>query len=137
MSEKSLLDDIRLAFSEFGARIFRNNTGMGWVGKSLIPHKKMYVEIRPGDVLLRQARPLQAGLCEGSSDLIGWTPIVINESHLGRKLALFTAVEGKYGKTATTKDQKNFIDNVNKSGGIGAVVRSKEEALGVISWTRK
>ena len=57
------------------------------------------------------------GLCKGSSDLIGW--------YKGR----FLAVEIKTNKGRVTKQQQNFIDQVNLSGGIAFVARSPEEAV--------
>lgn len=72
--------------------------------------------MNPGDVLIRKARPIHAGLCVGSSDLIGWG-----------KTGLFTAIEVKTERGRVTPEQQNFIDAVKRAGGIGAIVRNLEE----------
>mgnify|MGYP000905382407 CR=1 FL=1 len=107
-------------------KIFRNNTGTGWVGKSRrIPNST--------DVVIEDARPLHAGLCSGSSDLIGWTSVIITPEHVGKRIAIFTALEIKSGSGRASPDQLNFINVVKDSGGLGAIIRSPEEAVRFIS----
>lgn len=127
MSEKTLLSEIQLLFTKKGHRIFRQNTGTGWAGEFFKPPMETNVRITPRDVLVRNARPLRAGLCTGSSDLIGWQSITITEDMIGKKVAIFTAIEVKYGSTRTTEEQKRFIESVNNSGGVGKIVRSLDE----------
>ena len=120
MSEKKLLNDIMKEHTREGGRIFRNNVGTGWVGK----FKRRYEN---GDVLVGNARPLHAGLCVGSSDLIGWIPVTITDGMVGKKLAVFTAVECKTARVPTTTHQKNFIKTVTNSGGVGFVCRNLDQ----------
>lgn len=127
MSEKTLLSEIQLLFTKKGHRIFRQNTGTGWAGEFFKPPMPTNIRITPSDVVIRNARPLRAGLCTGSSDLIGWQTITITEDMIGKKVAIFTAIEGKYGSTRTTLEQQRFIDSVNESGGHGQVVRDISE----------
>lgn len=61
------------------------------------------------------------GLAPGSSDLIGWTAD-------GR----FLALEVKTPRGRLTAEQRAFLDAVNRAGGVGACVRSAEEALRAI-----
>ncbi len=63
-------------------------------------------------------RAVKTGLCKGSSDLIGWT-----------KKGRFLAIEVKTKKGKTKENQINFINEVNKSGGVGFIARSPEEAV--------
>lgn len=132
MAEREILNQIILAYSRIGARLFRNNVGVGWAGKVSRPHKRMTIEVGPGDIVIRNARPLHAGLCEGSSDLIGWTPLKITEDDVGKTIAVFTAIEIKYGKTATTPAQAAFTNVVLKSGGLSCIARSVEDALNLL-----
>jgi hypothetical protein len=64
------------------------------------------------------------GLAKGASDLIG----IVD----GRFLALEVKVPGE----TPTDDQQRFIDAINRLGGVGAVVRSVDDALEVIRRAR-
>lgn len=88
---------------ESGGRLFRNNVG---------------VATFPG------GQTVKYGLCVGSSDLIGWTPITITPDMVGRTVAVFTAFETKRAvkaKKATPK-QINFVEHVRAAGGIAGVI---------------
>lgn len=119
MSEGDLMREIQLASSEIGARLFRNNSAQGWVGKS---------QHIGGRILIDDPRPLHAGLCVGSSDLIGWTPTLTESG----PVAIFTAVEVKSHKGRLTVDQSRFLDAVRSAGGIGVCVKSVDEAIQAI-----
>jgi hypothetical protein len=74
----------------------------------------------------RKGRWVQYGLCVGSSDLIGW---------YGPR---FVALEVKSSTGSLTPAQSAFLEAVRKAGGIGACVRSVEEArvaLGALDGT--
>jgi len=94
MRESSLLKRIQIAASRAGARLFRNNVGFD------------------------AERRVHYGLCRGSSDLIGWTPIEIREEHIGSVVAVFTAVECKSKRGRLTEEQQRFLDAVRTAGGI-------------------
>jgi hypothetical protein len=123
MSEQNLLKRIQLKLSP-SAIMFRNNTGMGWIGKSFRASKPTKVNLLPGDVVIRQARPLHAGLCKGSSDLIGWS---VKDGH-----AIFTAIEAKTGNLKVTNEQRIFLENVRKNGGIAFVSRDADESVEIL-----
>lgn len=132
MSETNLMRRIQVALSEAGARLFRNNVAMAWAGSkgSIIkPHAPCVVTLMPDDVLLRNARPIHAGLCEGSSDLVGWNEVKITPDMVGLSVAIFATVEVKTPFGRLTKEQSNFLYAVRSSGGIAVVARSEEEAL--------
>ena len=117
LNENKFMKIVQIKARERGLTVFRNNTGLGWVGKTIHITEPMMIKVYPGDKVIREARPLHAGLCEGSSDLIGW------ENGTG----LFTALEVKTPTGAVTSEQHNFIDAVNKNGGIGRIIRSIED----------
>jgi hypothetical protein len=127
MSEKKILNEALIEASKKGWRLFRNNTGVGWVGKIFRTPMPMSVRLNPSDIVIRNAAPLNAGLCVGSSDLIGWKKVTITPDMVGKEVAVFTAIEVKYGSTATTKEQKNFIEQVNKAGGVGKIIYGVDE----------
>lgn len=131
MTEANLMRMIELALGKLPhVKIFRNNTGMGWIGNS----KRINGS---GNVLIENARPLHAGLCEGSSDLIGWTTIEITPDMVGKQVAVFTAIEVKSETGRITPKQKNFVDVVAANGGIAGVVRTPDGALDIISFHAK
>jgi len=119
-SEANIQAAIMLAVCKTGARLFRNNIGVGWIGKSETISSEQRVMVYSGDVIVRQARPLHAGLIKGSSDLIGWDGI-------GR----FLAVEVKAKTGRASLDQLRFIDAVNKAGGRAGIARSAQEAVDI------
>lgn len=129
MKESSIQKKIMLALSNVGARLFRNNVGKCWIGRSKVITEKTTMTLNPGDVVITSARRFNAGLHKGSSDLIGWTPIEVTQAMVGGKVAVFTAPEIKSNKGRLSEDQKKFLKKLNDDGGIGFVARSEEEAL--------
>lgn len=118
--ESDIFKDIMVYVSTIGSRIFRNNTAMAWAGKSI-------QRISKDMILIEKPRPIKAGLFIGSSDGIGWYKVKISEKMLGKTVAIFLAIETKSEKGKTTIEQENFIEAVNKAGGIGFVARSVKE----------
>ena len=108
-------------------RLFRQNVGRGWVGNSTPFRSRQTITVGPGDVLVRNARPLIAGLCPGSSDLIGWRTVEITPEMVGQRVAVFAALEVKDRGKITT-EQANFLRVLGEAGGIAAEVRSVEDA---------
>lgn len=116
---------IQLAVSAAKTLIFRNETGRFWAGKVI--HKA-------GDqVTLKNARMVSCGLCVGSSDLIGVTPIVITPEMVGETVGVFTAIEVKTPTGPTTKEQLTFITNIKNAGGLAGIARSPADALNIIN----
>lgn len=109
--ETKIQNRILLALSEAGCTVWRNETAGTWVGR--VVHKDT-----GGTVTLANARQLRAGLCVGSSDIVGIAPC-------GR----FLAVEVKTAKGRISAEQTRFISAVRAAGGISGIARSVEEAL--------
>lgn len=125
--EKALLNKILLTASN-KTRLFRNNVGMAWAGKTVNRDDKRRL------LTLSNFRPFHAGLTKGSSDLIGWTTVEITPNMVGKKVAVFTAIEAKAGKTRTTKAQQNFLNAVRDSGGIAGIARMPEDVGKIIEY---
>jgi hypothetical protein len=134
MKEKNIQSLIQLAVSRACKTVlFRNNTGMAWTGNQFMHIRKPgTAQLSPGDLVIRQARPFHAGLCTGSSDLIGWTVKKITPDMVGKEIAIFTAVEVKKPSGRATKEQVNFINQINQSGGIAGIAKSDLEAVELI-----
>lgn len=123
MSERAIQNEILLAASTAGWTLFRNNVGVGWAGEAS--------KLPDGSVLIRNPRPLHAGLCTGSSDLIGWRPLLIGPEHIGTMVAQFAAVEVKTKTGRATKDQANFLRVVEEAGGVSVLARRPGDLPGV------
>lgn len=124
MSEANLMRSVLIACSRGATRLWRNNVAQAWVGHSTQAQRTMTVTLLPGDVVIRNARPLHAGLCTGSSDLIGYT--------VRDGVAVFTAIEVKTKTGRATAEQRNFLDVVDHAGGIAGLVRSVEDAQALL-----
>lgn len=128
MSEKSLRNKILLNLHK-SCRLFRNNVAKGWIGKT-------FYDSKTNTATINNARRLHAGLCKGSSDLIGWTSIEITEEMVGQKIAVFTAFELKTPKDTPKPEQLNFIEQIKKNGGFAGVVRNYDDAAEIITWKK-
>ena len=117
MKESDISRAIQIEATKQGYRLFRQNVGLAWVGEVIRRTKTQVTLIDP--------RPLRAGLCRGSSDLIGWVTVSIG----GRDLAILCAVEVKTPRGKVSDVQQNFIDRVNAAGGIAIIARSPDEAM--------
>lgn len=112
MREADTMRAIQLRLSsEPETRVFRNNVGQ--------------LEDRDG-------RIVRYGLCNGSSDLIGWHRVTITPDMVGQSVAIFTAIEVKQPGKYPTKEQRAFIDAVQHAGGIAGMARSEQEAVALV-----
>lgn len=114
---------------EFGAvsymRVWRNPVATAWVG-TLDGRRAS-----DGAVVLKGARPIETGLCEGASDLIGIAPRRFAVCpHCGEKLppdGRLLAVELKVGRDSLKANQRSFLRVVSSFGALAGVVGSVEE----------
>lgn len=126
MKETNVTKLIMIAAGKNNTRLFRNNTGQAWQGT----RKKFVTEGGVRKLIITDPRPLDAGLCEGSSDLIGWTEVEITPEMVGQKVAVFTAIEVKKSTTSEVSEkQLNFLTVIRKMGGIAGLATSPAEAL--------
>lgn len=105
MSEIKIQRDIVLDLSSRGHRGFRNNVGL--------------FETKDG-------RKIKTGLGNGTSDLIGFTSIEVTSDMVGKRIAVFTAIEVKAQKKKGAKNQMAFINFVKKMGGIAGLAWTVE-----------
>ena len=127
MTESDLQRLIQTTWSQTQGRLFRNNCGVGWVGTLVRVNKTQPLLVGPGDVLLKNARPLHAGLCEGSSDLIGWRLVTVTPEMVGKQIAQFAAVEVKSKTGRPTEMQAQFLHVVENSGGYAVLAKKLED----------
>jgi len=133
MKESNIQNIVRMKLSDMGILNFRNNVGIGWAGKVLKILTERRVTVYPGDVVVRNARPLHAGLHKGSGDVIAITPIVITPAMVGKTIGVFTSSEIKTKTGRVKEDQKHWIEVIQENGGIAGVARSEDDAEQMIS----
>ena len=150
MLESPIMREIWRDLSRGTRRLFRNNVGTGWAGggqgrKALKVTRENLTEaraaVRPGDVIVPNARPLHAGLQKGSADNVGWetVQIPITPAMVGRtiRLAVFLSVESKRSRGGRLEpDQRTWLEQVRQAGGIAVVARSSEEARAAVEAER-
>ena len=128
MSEHITQQRILLACGSGNVRLWRNNVGTGWAGQATKVTsgnlRAIAAGLRPGDVVIRQGRPLHAGLCVGSSDLIGYRVV--------DRVAQFVALEVKSATGRPTTQQVQFLDHINAVGGLAGIARSVDDAAAIL-----
>lgn len=115
--------------SQQGWRLFRNFVGNVWVGKISEDGRLSFRNRDTYFVELYDARCIKVGLCEDSSDLIGWRTLIITPEMVGKRIAQFCTLEAKTINVRLTQGQRNFLYQVTKAGGYAAVVREREGKL--------
>lgn len=111
-SEKAWFDRTRMRLQQIACRLFRNNVGMS-----------KFTDEKTG-----KSYWVKYGLHDGSSDLIGWTTVVVTDEMVGTRIAVFTSLEGKRGKDQVTEQQYRWIRAVAESGGIAGIFTTDESA---------
>ena len=104
MRETTLLRKVMLCISGMNCKIFRNNVGICKYSSGAM---------------------VAYGLCVGSSDLIGFVPHAITPSDVGKKVAVFLAVETKTDDGKVDKAQHSFLNMVANGGGIAIIARGE------------
>lgn len=69
----------------------------------------------------------------GGSDLIGLRSVVVTRDMVGQTLAVFTAMEVKTPEGRVEPEQRNFVEFVQRFGGIAGVVRSPEDGVKLVA----
>lgn len=123
-SEQDTQQRIRLALSKGPVRLFRNNVAKAWSGSK--------IERQGRDVLVRNARPIQAGLAVGSADLIGWKTIEITPDMVGQRVAVFASLEIKSDRGRLRPEQVVWQELTQEAGALSGVARSIPDAQAVL-----
>ncbi len=131
MSEILLMRNLQVLASKIGARLFRQQAGTAWTGKSVMRvSSPRPVMCEAGDVIVRSARPFKSGF-EGWSDLGGFVPVEITPDMVGQTVAVYLQVEVK-DKARPTPEQLAWIRAVNAAGGRAGIARSPEDLAEII-----
>ena len=119
MNETGVMNACILEAPWRGMHLFRNNVGHAWHGKP--------IWIDEGLLLVNPTR-LVYGLATGSSDLIGWRKRTITQADVGKTIAQFVSLEAKSPKERATKEQIEWLRQVQDMGGLAGVFLDQDEA---------
>lgn len=118
-SEAKIKNDVLIKLSEDpSVRLFNCPTGTAYAGKA--------TRLKDGNVLIQNPRIVTFGLIKGGADLIGWKSITVQPEDVGRKLAVFTAVETKTDVGRLSPEQTRFLNILKSDGGLTLVARTAE-----------
>lgn len=105
MRETKYQSIIRAQAARAGVWLYRNNVGA---------------------CIDQTGRRIQFGLCPGSADLIGWTPVVVTPDMVGKTVAVFTSIELKSINGRVSDTQQAWCKAVLRDGGIARIMREPE-----------
>lgn len=123
MKEGNFVKNIMLAASKAGARLWRQNTGRGWIGES--------VKKSDGSVIIYNARVFHAGF-EGLPDTGGLVPVVVTPDMVGKTVGIYLTIEAKTDGGIVSDAQANFIRVVRSLGGRAGVARSDDDVAAIM-----
>lgn len=76
---------------------------------------------------------VDAGLCKGSGDLIGWETVKITPDMVGRYVAIFKSIEVKDNANSKLQPgQQEWCDVVRAFGGIAIITHVPEEVASLV-----
>lgn len=123
--ESNIFKACQIRASKLGGRLWRQQSGQGWVGRSIIITELERVDVFPGDVVIRKARPFHAGF-PGISDGGGYCMVTVTPDMVGQSLPVVLQVETK-ADGAVTDEQRKFIKHIRGVGGMAGVARSADD----------
>lgn len=115
MTESTIGKELQLIFSKLKGinRIFRNNNGTAYQGQT--------IQLRNGDILIKNPRVIRFGLGVGTGDYIGFVQKKITMADIGSTFLVFTNVEIKTKNGKLSTEQKNFDGFIKSNGGLSFV----------------
>lgn len=129
--ESNIFKSCQIRASKLGGRLWRQQSGQGWVGRSIIIKELDRVDVFPGDVVIRKARPFHAGF-PGISDGGGYCMVTITAEMVGQSLPVLLQVETK-ADGAVTDEQRKFIAHVRSVGGRAGIARSADDMERIVA----
>lgn len=136
-AETDIVHTIMKDASLHGARLFKNVRGLFFTLDSVRALCDAAKSMNPKRVVdaIRNLRQVRAGLqADGSSDLIGFRPLLITQEMVGLTLPIFTNIEVKTATGALKEKQPEWLNFVLKNGGFSGVARSPEDAKKIMNY---
>lgn len=109
-SETNLVRECLLRASQLGNRLWRQQSGMGWIGQS--------TRLPNGDVLIKNARPFHAGHT-GLADTGGYAIV--------DGVPIICQIEVKTPNGRVRPEQRQWISFIRSVGGLAGVARSAQD----------
>lgn len=131
-SETNLVRKIILNASAIGNKLWRQNSGQGWVGKSTVIKRRETVFLNPGDVVIENARPFHSGFV-GQPDAGGWVSVVITPDMVGKTVAIACQVEVKKLDGVEAVAQQKFGEMALEMGVRWGFARSIEDSVRIMN----
>ena len=126
LSEHDIQSQIRITISQNKlCTSFRCNLAQGYTGDKIIKNADRSIKII-------NPRPFNTGLPKGFSDLLIITPIIITAEMIGQRFARAGFLEIKTATGRPTKDQLNFIEQMQMLGARAGVARSVEDVIKIL-----
>ena len=132
--ESNIARRIQMDLSPHKVVLFKNVRGnfysIGAVKKLIAAALTLkIVPVKSAIDFLRKRGRIAAGLSQdGSSDLIGYTQVLVTPDMVGTTVAIFTAVEVKTATGTVQPNQTKFCSVVNSHGGRAGIARNAQEA---------
>jgi hypothetical protein len=126
-NETNIVRECLIRASKLNARLWRQQSGMGWIGKTVRIDKPQMISVAPGDVVIRQARPFHAGF-EGLSDTGGYCMV--------DGLPVITQVEVKTATGTVRPEQRKWISFIRSIGGRAGIARCADDVDRIIAGER-
>lgn len=124
MTESDILKQIQ-TLSTGDVRLWRNQIGQGYQG--LVVKKTLHT------ITLAQYRHINFGIPGvGGSDLIGLSSTIITPAMVGKRVAIFTAIEVKSETGKPTHMQTAFTGTIHLLGGHAGVAKMKADAENIL-----
>ena len=127
MSETAVQQRVMLEWASQGGQVWRNNVGVA------IDLTGRHIRYGLANISKKMNKDIK------SSDLIGITPVLIQQHHVGRVMGVFTATECKpSGWTFKLTDeravaQKNYHDIVTAVGGLAGFATGPDDYYRIMS----
>lgn len=88
------------------------------------------IRFQVGTFMTLDGRPVKIGT-PGVSDCIGWRPVTITQDMVGQTMAQFVACEVKAARGRLSPEQRQFLDVVQRAGGVAIVARSADDVANI------
>lgn len=129
--ESNIFKACQIRATELGARLWRQNSGISWAGKTTRVEKNGQYTLKTGDVIIRNGYALRSGF-PGISDGGGYCMVTVTPEMVGQSLPVVLQIETK-ADGAVTDEQRKFISHIRKVGGRAGIARHQDDVDGIIA----